>query len=319
LEKLLLEVVSEKTGYPAEMLEMGMDMEADLGIDSIKRVEIFGSLTQQYPEMEGINPNELTELRTLGEIVSYVSPNGTTPVASNKVSAPAMAKEIVNAPAAVEEMAAPVVQEVVNPVGDISQLEKILLEVVSEKTGYPAEMLEMGMDMEADLGIDSIKRVEIFGSLTQQYPEMEGINPNELTELRTLGEIVAFVAPKGAAAVANQAAPAPESSPEPVLEVSETPEILETATTKTNTAELEKMLLEVVSEKTGYPSEMLEMGMDLEADLGIDSIKRVEIFGSLTQKYPDMEGINPNELTELRTLGEIVTYVNDTSSKKVLA
>jgi acyl carrier protein len=66
-------VVSEKTGYPAEMLELGMDMEADLGIDSIKRVEIFGALTSQYPSMGDINPNELTELRTLGEIVDYVS------------------------------------------------------------------------------------------------------------------------------------------------------------------------------------------------------------------------------------------------------
>ena len=65
---MLLEVVSEKTGYPSEMLELNMDMEADLGIDSIKRVEIFGALTQQYPEMSDINPNELTELRTLGEI-----------------------------------------------------------------------------------------------------------------------------------------------------------------------------------------------------------------------------------------------------------
>ena len=72
----LLQVVSEKTGYPAEMLELTMDMEADLGIDSIKRVEIFGALTKQHPEMSGINPNELTELRTLLEIVNFVSSNG---------------------------------------------------------------------------------------------------------------------------------------------------------------------------------------------------------------------------------------------------
>jgi len=73
MEAALMEVVSEKTGYPAEMLELNMDMEADLGIDSIKRVEIFGALTAQNPSMSDINPNELTELRTLGEIVSYVS------------------------------------------------------------------------------------------------------------------------------------------------------------------------------------------------------------------------------------------------------
>ena len=71
LEQALLQVVSEKTGYPVEMLELTMDLEADLGIDSIKRVEIFGALTQDHPEMADVNPNELTELRTLAEIVHH--------------------------------------------------------------------------------------------------------------------------------------------------------------------------------------------------------------------------------------------------------
>jgi len=55
---------------------LNMDMEADLGIDSIKRVEIFGSMTEQYPEISGINPQELTELRTLGQIVDYIEAQG---------------------------------------------------------------------------------------------------------------------------------------------------------------------------------------------------------------------------------------------------
>ena len=37
---------------------------------------------------------------------------------------------------------------------DVEGLKKALLELVSEKTGYPPEMLELGMDMEADLGIE---------------------------------------------------------------------------------------------------------------------------------------------------------------------
>jgi hypothetical protein len=45
----LLAIVSEKTGYPVETLELDMDMEADLGIDSIKRVEILGALQAQFP------------------------------------------------------------------------------------------------------------------------------------------------------------------------------------------------------------------------------------------------------------------------------
>nr|WP_248277554.1 phosphopantetheine-binding protein [Brasilonema sp. UFV-L1] len=49
-----------------------MDMEADLGIDSIKRVEIFGALQDQFPDAPKTSTEELTELRTLGQIISYM-------------------------------------------------------------------------------------------------------------------------------------------------------------------------------------------------------------------------------------------------------
>ena len=251
MEAALMEVVSEKTGYPAEMLELNMDMEADLGIDSIKRVEIFGALTAQNPSMSDINPNELTELRTLGEIVDYVSSKvggGTTttaaPAAITTVNTPAPSV-VTSTPAAPTS----------NGAVDTSKMEAALMEVVSEKTGYPAEMLELNMDMEADLGIDSIKRVEIFGALTAQNPSMSDINPNELTELRTLGEIVDYVSTKvgGGTSTATTAAPTVAATPTPVA----TP-----SSNSVSNAELEKALLEVVSEKTGYPAEMLEMNMD---------------------------------------------------------
>ena len=49
--------------------------------------------------------------------------------------------------------------------------------------------------------------------------------------------------------------------------------------------------MNIVSEKTGYPSEMLEPDMDMEADLGIDSIKRVEILGAVKELNPDLPEI----------------------------
>ncbi|MEN0004066.1 MAG: beta-ketoacyl synthase N-terminal-like domain-containing protein, partial [Bacteroidota bacterium] len=98
--------------------------------------------------------------------------NGTnglhTPSATNGVQEPAPTAIAVPTPT----MPA-VAQEVASTTGiDLTVLTSSLLEVVSEKTGYPAEMLELDMDMEADLGIDSIKRVEIFGALTKKHPEM---------------------------------------------------------------------------------------------------------------------------------------------------
>ena len=309
LTSMLLEVVSEKTGYPAEMLELNMDMEADLGIDSIKRVEIFGALTKQYPAISGINPNELTELRTLAEIVNYVGAKGGANN-NNQVATPTPTPSVATPSPVAPAVSVPVNTNAVGGM-DVQVLTKSLLQVVSEKTGYPAEMLELNMDMEADLGIDSIKRVEIFGALTKQHPEMSGINPNELTELRTLAEIVTFVTgnSSGGNAVAN------------TPQVANTQTAVSTPPISSNgnlDPKLQTTLLEVVSEKTGYPAEMLELNMDMEADLGIDSIKRVEIFGALTKQYPELSGINPNELTELRTLAEIVSYVSNHGKKKVV-
>ncbi|MCP4438728.1 MAG: acyltransferase domain-containing protein [Aureispira sp.] len=300
IESILLAVISEKTGYPAEMLELSMDMEADLGIDSVKRVEIFGAMTEDYPEMQGVNPNDLTELRTLAQIVDYLvgkaggSNTTATPVTPVAVQQP------------VETKTAPVATP--NTGGGLSKakIESILLAVISEKTGYPAEMLELSMDMEADLGIDSVKRVEIFGAMTEDYPEMQGVNPNDLTELRTLAQIVDYLVGKAGGSNTAPAAPV----------------VQETVVTESNTgmdnSAIEKILLAVISEKTGYPAEMLELSMDMEADLGIDSVKRVEIFGTMTEDHPEIQGVNPNDLTELRTLAQIVDYIAGQGKKKVL-
>ena len=44
-------------------------------------------------------------------------------------------------------------------------------------------------------------------------------------------------------------------------------------------------LLEVISEKTGYATDELELDFEMEADLGIDTVKQAEIFSELREKY----------------------------------
>jgi acyl transferase domain-containing protein/NAD(P)H-dependent flavin oxidoreductase YrpB (nitropropane dioxygenase family) len=65
----LVNLVSERTGYPADMLGLDQDVEADLGIDSIKRVEIFGAFQNQLPPNVVAKLSEhtedLTRIRTL--------------------------------------------------------------------------------------------------------------------------------------------------------------------------------------------------------------------------------------------------------------
>src|SRR6202011_4675303 len=90
-----------------------------------------------------------------------------------------------------------------------TSVERVLLEVISEKTGYPPDMLELDMALDADLGIDSIKRVEILSALQERLPEAPVVKPEHLGTLHNLRQIVAFLA--------NDTA-APSPPPEPMVE-----------------------------------------------------------------------------------------------------
>ncbi len=80
-----------------------------------------------------------------------------------------------------------------------------LLQIVRDRTGYPAEMLRLDLDLEGDLGIDSIKRVEILGSLRDALPSLglgsDGATMDALARAKTLGGIVERLArPRGGSA-----------------------------------------------------------------------------------------------------------------------
>ncbi|MEV4314045.1 beta-ketoacyl synthase N-terminal-like domain-containing protein [Actinocrispum sp. NPDC049592] len=75
----VLAVVSDKTGYPVDMLDTGMDVEGDLGIDSIKRVEIMGVLGEKFGGVAGVGVERLAEVRTLADIVGLLVEVGTGP------------------------------------------------------------------------------------------------------------------------------------------------------------------------------------------------------------------------------------------------
>ncbi|MEW6673551.1 MAG: SDR family NAD(P)-dependent oxidoreductase [Thermodesulfobacteriota bacterium] len=76
IRETLLAVVSELTGYPAEMLGLEMDIEADLGIDSIKRVEILSTLEERLPGLPPVSPELMGRLKTLSQIVAYFVADG---------------------------------------------------------------------------------------------------------------------------------------------------------------------------------------------------------------------------------------------------
>ncbi len=187
LEALLLEVIAEKTGYPTDMLGRDMQLEADLGIDSIKRVEILSTLQERAPDLPEVSTADLGALRTVGEILDFLDEGNTSLPEGERVRGPGVEQ---GSPPPEERRKA---EQSLHPTSAPRNLEALLLEVVAEKTGYPTDMLGRDMQLEADLGIDSIKRVEILSTLQELAPDLPEVSTADLGALRTLGEILEFL------------------------------------------------------------------------------------------------------------------------------
>ena len=41
-------IVSELTGYPPDLLDLDLDLEADLGVDTVKQAEVFAAIREHY-------------------------------------------------------------------------------------------------------------------------------------------------------------------------------------------------------------------------------------------------------------------------------
>jgi NAD(P)-dependent dehydrogenase (short-subunit alcohol dehydrogenase family)/acyl carrier protein len=182
----------------------------------------------------------------------------------------------------------------------VQRIETALLRIVSEKTGYPPESIRLDMHLEDDLGIDAVRRVEVFSALAQQVPTLNVAALERAVAPQTLREIVQFALP--GAPVETSAAAATEAA------VDERSAQTAGGDDATATAKLERIVLESVAELTGYPVEMLELDMDMEADLGIDSIKRLEILSAVQRRVPGMEAVNSQHMGSLRTLRNIIEY-----------
>ncbi len=100
------------------------------------------------------------------------------------------------APAPIAKVAAPVAV----PAGDLppspEEFKDDLLQAVSERTGYPIEMLDLTLPMESGLGIDSIKTVEVFSNLKRYHRAFQDADQDEeealkeFTNFKTLGDII---------------------------------------------------------------------------------------------------------------------------------
>jgi acyl transferase domain-containing protein/NAD(P)-dependent dehydrogenase (short-subunit alcohol dehydrogenase family)/acyl carrier protein/3-hydroxymyristoyl/3-hydroxydecanoyl-(acyl carrier protein) dehydratase len=348
--RTVLDAVVAKTGYPEDMLEPGLDMEADLGIDTVKQVEIFQMIRDKY----GLAREEdvkLSDYPTIDSVVNYICDRmekegiSTGPAAAPAAAtAPAPAAEPqptgpmpaapMPAPAAATAPtpdAAPAAAAAPATDGGVSRdaVMQTVLQAVVDKTGYPVDMLEPELDMEADLGIDTVKQVEVFQMIRETY-NLSREEDVKLSDYPTIDSVVTYIstrlekegiqvaAPEGGAPAATAAAPQPASTsaaPAPAPTPSPTTSAAPTAAAPATPAggagrdDVMKTVLAAVVEKTGYPEDMLEPDLDMEADLGIDTVKQVEVFQMIRDKY-GLEREEDVKLSDYPTIASVVEYIH---------
>ncbi|WP_432662353.1 SDR family NAD(P)-dependent oxidoreductase [Wukongibacter baidiensis] len=273
VEKEVKTIIELKTGYPVEMLEGDLDLEADLGIDSVKQAEILGMIREKYGYELDTNV-DIKEFNTIDKITQYTISRLDTGGVSIQESS---------------------VSEVAGSI-NIEEVEKEVKEIIELKTGYPVEMLEGDLDLEADLGIDSVKQAEILGMIREKYGYELDTNV-DIKEFNTIDKITQYTIGR----LNTDGATTQENS---VSEVA----------ASIDTEKVEKEVKEIIELKTGYPVEMLEGALDLEADLGIDSVKQAEILGMIREKYG--YELDPNvDIKEFNTIDRIVEYTLNRLSK----
>jgi NAD(P)-dependent dehydrogenase (short-subunit alcohol dehydrogenase family)/acyl carrier protein/phosphopantetheinyl transferase len=318
----LVAVVAAKTGYEPGEIEPDFELEADLGVDTVKQAEILSDLTEKYG-LERDETFRIADYPTLTALAGYLMgraggagsrtvPGTQIPAAERVVAADAARVE---APAARIEPAPPKAPAPTPPApapvaaGGSDGSLRDLIEVVAAKTGYSPDELEPDFELEADLGIDTVKQAEILSELTSRYG-LERDEAFRLSDHPTIEALAAYLAARRGGATPSEARSVDESTedtedspttsaptlvPAPTLAPPERevapavapPQLvsLDPLPSSGDHAATLRELMEVVAEKTGYELSDLEPTFELEADLGVDTVKQAEILSALQERY----------------------------------
>jgi len=302
VKERILALVVEKTGYPEEMLDLDLDLEADLGVDTVKQAEMFAAIREIYNIPRDEN-RKLRDYPTLAHVIRFVYEKRPD-LAGTVQSVPATVEIAPPALAAIAAQPVPPVPAVATPANSAGDaVKERILALLVEKTGYPEEMLDLDLDLEADLGVDTVKQAEMFAAIREIYNIPRDEN-RKLRDYPTLAHVIRFVYEKRP----DLAGTVPAATTAPLEPAELAPPTIVTALP---TAEsIKEKVLDIVAEKTGYPKEMLDLDLDLEADLGIDTVKQAEMFAAIREIYniPRDENL---KLRDFPTLAHVIQFAQD--------
>ena len=285
---VVTQIVADMTGYPTDLLDPELDLEADLGVDTVKQAEVFAAVREHFDVERDANL-QLRDFPTLNHVAGWVrSKKGIAapaPAAAAPVAAPAAAPAaVVSAPAA----AAPSADEVLS----------VVTQIVADMTGYPTDLLDPELDLEADLGVDTVKQAEVFAAVREHFNVERDANL-QLRDFPTLNHVAGWVRSKTgipAPAPAAAAPAAPAAAPAAA------------APAAGGADEITAVVTQIVADMTGYPTDLLDPELDLEADLGVDTVKQAEVFAAVRERFGVERDANL-QLRDFPTLNHVAGWV----------
>ncbi|MDT3424985.1 amino acid adenylation domain-containing protein [Paenibacillus forsythiae] len=186
-----------------------------------------------------------------------------------------------------------------------------IIQTVSGVTGHRTEDIDPEMFLEDDLGLDSIKMISLMNEMMQLIPEEQldefnAAHPvGSLLVIQTVRELVEIfekweASRRPAGDLANDTLAASASSPAEDLH-----------------AQLKVAVCELISEIAGHSIEDLHADMNLESDLGLDSIKMISLMNGMLKLLPAEQAEDFTckhsfaSLLTLETIGDIVELFAD--------
>jgi acyl carrier protein len=205
LQKFLVDFVIEQTGYPEDVVSVDADLEADLGIDSIKIAQMMGEVIEHFGfDPKGLRRTSADNYKSLAAIIeSLTSFDTASPLTSSTFMPPEVQAVLTPTAEKTEtDEEQPVLSDLQKPVVtrshdarlDQDQLREFLVAFIVEQTGYPEDIVTLEADLEADLGIDSIKIAQMMGEMNEHFGlTLKDYNGRTMDDFKNLGAIIAHL------------------------------------------------------------------------------------------------------------------------------
>ncbi|MGC4068739.1 MAG: SDR family NAD(P)-dependent oxidoreductase [Polyangiaceae bacterium] len=301
VKKAVLDVVAEVTGYGVAMLDLDMELEADLGIDTVKQATVLANLAERL-KLERLGTLRLSEYPTLRRIVEFCAVTGNESAVG---ASPNGDRSTTSAAGPRPEITRAATSDTPQEAIDSTRRQVVrsaVLSTIASVTGYAESLLSEEMELEADLGIDTVKQATILATLGEHFA-FEGAFAARLSNFSTIGQLIAHftemaptsvpsekeskrveIAPEGQIAAHSQAVSPVGIEPAPTVRESAS-EAGPVERRSSSLEEIQARVFDVLCEVTAYPREILELDLELDADLGLSEEDRIRVGDGIAKAF----------------------------------